>query len=167
MKNGEKDSLGRRILLNFGEIISGAFLILATIIVLINIFLRYVMNTGIYWSEELVTGLFVWAVFIGAAAGYKRHKHIGIDFIVNKLPEGLKKPVNIIVDIISILINGYLTYLSAIYVSLSYMKPTAVLGISSVWISSSLVISFFLMTIYSVVFLVKTIRDKEKIVGGE
>lgn len=163
----ERKSMFKTILFNFGEIISGAFLIIATVIVIINIFLRYVMNTGLYWSEELVTGLFVWAVFIGSAAGFKRHKHIGVDFLVNKLPDGIRKLVNIIVDIILILINGYLTYLSVIYVKSSYLKPTAVLGISSVWISSSLVVSLFLMTIYSLLFLIKTIQGKDKVVGGE
>lgn len=163
----ERKSIFRTILLNFGEIISGSFLIIATILVIMNIFLRYVMKTGIYWTEEVVTGLFVWAVFIGSAAGFKRHKHIGVDFLVSKLPDGVRKLVNIIVDIILILINGYLSYLSIIYVKSSYLKPTPVLGVSSVWISSSLVVSLFLMTIYSIIFLIKTVRNKEKIVGGE
>lgn len=163
----ERKSKLKKILLNFGEIISGAFIILATLIVIVNIFLRYVMNTGLWWSEELVTGLFVWAVFIGSAAGFKRHKHIGVDFILEKLPKSMQKSVNIFVDITLIAINGYLTYLSIIYVSHSYLKPTAVLGISSVWISSSLVISLSLMTIYSVVFLVKTLKNEEKVLGGE
>lgn len=157
----------KTILLNFGEIISGAFIIIATVVVIVNIFLRYVMNTGLWWTEEFVTGLFVWAVFIGSAAGFKRHKHIGVDFLVTKLPDNMKKIVNIIVDIILIGINGYLTYLSIIYVSTSYLKPTAVLGISSVWISSSLVISFFLMTIYSVIFLIRTLRNEEKVLEVE
>lgn len=163
----EKKGLFKTILLNFGEIISGAFLIIATIIVIINVFLRYVMNTGLFWTEEVVTGLFVWAVFIGSAAGYKRHKHIGVDFLVKKLPGGIQKVVNLFVDVILVLINGYLTYLSFVYISSSYLKPTPVLGISSVWISSSLFISFLLMTVYSIVFLIKTIQDKEQIVGGE
>lgn len=163
----EGKNVFKTILSNFGEIISGSFLIIATILVIMNIFLRYVMKTGVYWTEEVVTGLFVWAVFIGSAAGFKRHKHIGVDFLVSKLPDGIRKIVNIIVDIILILINGYLSYLSVIYVKSSYLKPTPVLGISSVWISSSLVVSLFLMTIYSIVFLIKTIQGKEKVVGGE
>ena len=163
----KRKSIFKSILLNFGEIISATFLIIATIIVIANVFLRYVMNTGIWWTEEVVTGLFVWSVFIGSAAGYKRHKHIGVDFLLQKLPDGMQKIVTILVDTILIVINGYLTYLSIIYVSNSYMKPTAVLGISSVWISSSLLISFFLMTVYSIIFLVKTLQDKKQIVGGE
>ncbi|NLC65497.1 MAG: TRAP transporter small permease [Clostridium sp.] len=163
----KRKSIFKSILLNFGEIISAAFLIIATIIVIANVFLRYVMNTGIWWTEEVVTGLFVWSVFLGSAAGYKRHKHIGVDFLLQKLPDGMQKIVTILVDTILIVINGYLTYLSIIYVSNSYMKPTAVLGISSVWISSSLLISFFLMTVYSIIFLVKTLQDKKQIVGGE
>lgn len=150
------------ILSNLEEIISGGFLIITTILVILNVILRYFLKSGIYWSEEVATGCFVWSVFIGAAAGYKRNQHIGVDFLVDKLSDKYRGIVTTIVNIILTIVNGYLSYLSVIYLSNSYVKPTPVLGISSVYISSALSVSFILMTIYSIIFLYKDISKKDR-----
>ncbi len=157
----EKNKL-RLIISNLDEIISGIFIIITTILVIINVFLRYFMKTGLYWSEEVATGCFVWAVFIGAAASYKKNQHIGVDFIIEKLPENIKRFVKVIINIILLIVNGYLAYLSVVYLSNSYVKPTPVLGISSAYISSALTVSFSLMTIYSIIFLYDSIKQYSK-----
>jgi TRAP-type C4-dicarboxylate transport system permease small subunit len=79
--------------------------------------------------------------------------------LVNLCPPKTKKTITIIVDLVLLLINGYITYIAVIYISLSYKKPTPVLGISTAYISSSILVSFALTTIYSVYFLIKDIRQ--------
>lgn len=71
-----EQSYFKKIISNLEEIIASGFIIVTTVLVIINVFLRYFMDTGLYWSEEVATGCFVWAVFIGAVAGYKRGKHM-------------------------------------------------------------------------------------------
>ena len=56
------------ILNNFEDLISAFFISVTTILVVINIILRYIFNSGLVWSEEVATGCFVWSVFIGAVA---------------------------------------------------------------------------------------------------
>ena len=158
----KEQSLFKRILSNFEEIIAGTFIMITTVLVVINVFLRYFMKTGLYWSEEVATICFVWSVFIGAAASYKRGQHIGVDIIVNKLPKTIRNIVIILVDLILILLNGYITYIGVIYISRSYIKPTAVLGISSAYVSSSLVVGFALMTMYSIIFLVRDFKKTKE-----
>lgn len=155
----EKKSLIKYFFNNLEEVVASGFIIITTSLVVLNVFLRYFMKTGLYWSEEVATICFVWSVFIGSAACYKRHKHIGVDMLVKKLPQGLRNIVIIIVDIILILLNGYITYIGIVYVSMSYNKLTPVLGISSVYVSSSLILGFLLMTIYSVKFLIQDIKS--------
>ncbi len=162
-----EQSYFKKIISNLEEIIASGFIIVTTILVIINVFLRYFMDTGLYWSEEVATGCFVWAVFIGAVAGYKRGKHIGVDILVILLSAKIQKIVVVIVDIVLVLLNGYMTYLAAIFISLSYIKPTPVLGVSSAYISSALLVSFALVTIYSVIFLFRDIKRKDYSKGGE
>ena len=147
------------ILSNMEELIASAFLIITIILVVVNVFLRYVMITGLVWSEEVATGCFVWAVFLGAAAGYKRRIHIGVDIVVNLLPQSIQAMVNIVVDLLLIAINGQITYLCVLYLQTSYKKPTPVLGISSAYISTAILVSFVLMTIYSLYFFSKDIKQ--------
>ncbi|MDR1831183.1 MAG: TRAP transporter small permease [Fusobacteriaceae bacterium] len=141
------------ILRNLEEILASFAIIVTTILVIVNVFLRYFVKTGLYWSEEVATGCFVWSVFLGAAAFYKRRGHVGVDIIVNKLGRYGRNFMKLLVDVMLTCITGYMGYVSIVYVSMSYQKPTPVLGISTVWISSSLMVSFVLMFIYSVKFL--------------
>ena len=149
---------------NFELIFASLCVTTTTLLVLMNVFLRYFMNTGIYWSEEVATMCFVWCIFVGSASAYKNGAHLGVDLLVKKLPKVPRAIVKILVDILLIAINGYILYLSIKFVSTSYQKPTAVLAISSAWVSSSLIVGFGLTTIYAIRDLVKDIM---KTVKGE
>ena len=56
-----------------------------------NVFGRYVFNHAISWADEVDICLLAWVTFVGAAAGYKRNRHYGMDFILTRLPEKAKK----------------------------------------------------------------------------
>ena len=150
---------------NFELIFASLCVTTTTLLVLMNVFLRYFMNTGIYWSEEVATMCFVWCIFVGSASAYKNGAHLGVDLLVRKLPKVPRAIVKILVDILLILINGYILYLSIKFVSTSYQKPTAVLAISSAWVSSSLIVGFGLTTVYAirdlVVDVMKTVKGEE------
>ena len=50
------------ILGHFEEILASIFIVITTSLVLVNVFLRYFMRTGLYWTEEVTTSCFVWCV---------------------------------------------------------------------------------------------------------
>ncbi len=151
----------KTILKNLDEIIAGGCIIGTISIVLVNVFTRYILNTGIYWTEEVATGLFVWSVFIGSAAAYKKHMHVGVDMIVKRLPPRGKFIVKIAVDFLLIVINFYITRISITYIIVSYRKVTPVLELSSAFISGSILVSFALMSIYAVYFFFYDLHHRE------
>ena len=155
----------KKFFLNFELIFSSMFLIVTTTLVMVNVIFRYFLNLGITWSEEVATGCFVWSVFLGAAAVYKLQIHVGVDMLVNMCPPTMKKIITIVVDSILLLINGYITYIAVIYLSLSYKKPTPVLNISTAYISSSILVGFALMTLYSIVFLIRDCKAPKELQG--
>lgn len=148
----------KTVIANFEEISSGFFLIITTVLVLINVFLRYFFNMGIIWSEEVATGCFVWCVFLGSAACYKRKLHVGVDMIVKKFSPKVQHKINLVVYLILLVINSSLTLIAIQYLRVSARKPTPVLGISSAFISSSILVGFFLMTVYTIIFLISDVK---------
>lgn len=142
----------------FEEIISGAFLCATVFVVVLNVVLRYVFNTGLIWVSEVATGCFVWAVFVGAAAAYKHKMHIGIDLFLKIFPKKIHLLINVIIDALMALISGYITYLSVVFIQNSYQKVTPVLGISSAYISASLFVGFLLICFYSMGFFIKDFK---------
>ena len=101
-------------------------------------------------------------MFIGAVAAFKRRGHVGVDIVVKMLPAGPRKVLTTLMDMVLVVLNGFMAYLSVLYIMTSYTKMTPVLGISSAYISSSVLIAFVLMTFYSIKFVYEDITGKVK-----
>ena len=57
-----------------------------SIIVFLNVVMRYVFSSGISWSVELSQILFLVIVFFGAIQAYKDNSHIQVDVLITKVP---------------------------------------------------------------------------------
>lgn len=58
------------------------------LMVLGNVILRYLFNSGLEISEEVSRFIFVWLTFIGAIVALKDGAHLGVDTLVRRLPKG-------------------------------------------------------------------------------
>ena len=56
------------------------FLSLMSLIVIVQVFSRYVFNFSFVWAEELVRYLMIWMVMLGSALVQSKNEHIRIDF---------------------------------------------------------------------------------------
>jgi len=149
------------------EFIASVLIVITTLLVLLNVFVRYFLNSGIYWSEEVATSCFVWSIFVGAAGAYRTGAMLGIDLLVNKIPAGPQKVVKIIVQFILLVINAYILYLSIIYIGKTKAIATSVLGVSSAWVSLSLVVGFGLTTLYTLIHLIQMFTGRDKGSAGK
>lgn len=84
--------------------------------------------------------------------------HMGIDILTQSLPEKFKIYVELLINIIVMLMNGTFFCLSLKFTIISRVKPTAVLGISSMYVNSSLIIGFGLIFVYSILEIFKNIK---------
>lgn len=62
-----------------------AILASMSIIVAVNVFSRFVLNTSLYWGDELTLVLFVWLTFLGAAVGIRERSHYVFSYFSHKL----------------------------------------------------------------------------------
>lgn len=155
---------------NLEMIVASVLFCITLLLVMINVITRYVFKTGIPWSEEFATGCFVWTAFIGSAACYKHRAHIGVDLLVNRLPRVPQNTIKIIIDILMAVLCAIFFVLSIKYIMRSARKPTPILGISSAYISFSLVLAFLDMTVWSIIFIfrdLKSIKLFKRVVSQE
>lgn len=68
------------------EYLIGAILVGLIISVSCNVVGRALFNHSLPWADELARMLFIWLVFIGAAAAFSRYEHIAVDALVRRLP---------------------------------------------------------------------------------
>ena len=105
------------ILTNRDAIICGITLTLCVILVNVNVIFRYFLSSPIKWTDEIVTSLFVWTVFMGSAYAHRRHAHLGVDIVVNLIHGKSKDVIAFVVSILEMAILLLLTYISAQYVA--------------------------------------------------
>lgn len=58
-----------------------------TIITFVNVVLRYVFNASLIWGLELTLALFAWLVLFGMSYAVKVTAHLGVDAVINILPQ--------------------------------------------------------------------------------
>ena len=130
----KKKSLFKRIVTNLDAVICGVTLTICVILVNANVIFRYFLNNPIKWTDEVVTSLFIWTVFMGSAYAHRKHAHLGVDIVINLIHGKARNIIELVMDILQILILILLTYISAQYVCALIWKR----GIVFEWVEGAL-----------------------------
>lgn len=142
---------------DFELYLGSVFISITILVVIMNVFTRYVLKFTYFWAEEVAVGCFVWTIFLGTAAAYRKKALIGVEAIVVLLPQKVRKFVQFIVYILMTVISGVMCYFGFQYVY-SSSKITAALEISYSYINSAIVLSFGLMTFYSIIYTIQSLK---------
>lgn len=146
-----------KFLKKFELYIGSVFLSVTTVVVIMNVFTRYFLKFTYFWTEEVAVGCFVWTIFLGTAAAYKEKALIGVEAIVVLLPKKVRNIVEFFTFIMLTILSSIMMVFSFTYVS-SSSKITAALEFSYAYINSAIILSFALMTIYSLMFAVESFK---------
>ena len=119
---------------NLDAVICGVTLTICVILVNANVIFRYFLNNPIKWTDEVVTSLFIWTVFMGSAYAHRKHAHLGVDIVINLIHGKARNIIEFVMDILQILILILLTYISAQYVCALIWKR----GIVFEWVEGAL-----------------------------
>jgi len=147
----------KKFFVNFELYIGAVFLAVTTVLVIVNVFTRYLLSFTYNWTEEVAVGAFVWVIFLGFANAYKTKGLIGVEVLTNLVPEKHQALVVMLTSGVVTVLSGGMLYLSYLYFRNS-TKITAALEVSYKYIYIAIVISFALITIYSIYFLIQSIR---------
>jgi TRAP-type C4-dicarboxylate transport system permease small subunit len=80
--------------------IAGAGLVAMSLIVLWQVFVRFVLGWGQSWTEVTALIIMSWFIMLGAAVGVRENYHLGFDVLLYVLPKGSKKVLRTISDIV-------------------------------------------------------------------
>jgi TRAP-type C4-dicarboxylate transport system permease small subunit len=82
--------------------VAGAGLVTMTGVVAWQVFCRYVLNWSNSWTEITAVLLMSWFILLGAAVGVRENYHLGFDVLLYVLPDGSKKWLRTLSDILVI-----------------------------------------------------------------
>ena len=63
---------------NIERVLCVTLLALMSIIIVVQVFFRYVLQNSLQWSEEIARYMFIWLIYIGISYGVKTDKHQGV-----------------------------------------------------------------------------------------
>lgn len=147
------------ILVNLPELIAAIALTVAVTDTVVNAFTRYVLGFTYSGSSEIVSIAFVWTIFPGAAAAYKKGMHYGIDLVIMKLPPSVRRVAKVLSRLFIVVVLGIMAYLSFLLLKQVGTKKMPATYISYFWYDLPAVLSFIFMAIYSVYQLIKEIQN--------
>ena len=140
--------------------IAGIAFVLMLSVVVLNVGMRYFMSSSILSTEELAYLGFTWSTFMGVAYLYRTKGMIAIDFFLDLLPPAVQRVASLGVGVLLIAANVWLSWLAWRLASGGWVRKTAVLDVPYFWINLAPLAAFILMTIYSVVHLIQTLRGE-------
>jgi len=80
-------------------VISGASLVVITLIIPYGVFMRYVLNAASSWPEPAAVLLMIVFSFIGGAAVYRAKVHIAVRALIDGVSEGARRALLGLADI--------------------------------------------------------------------
>lgn len=127
--------------------------ILMTLIVVSQVFCRYVLNDSLFWSEELARFLLVWLTFLGASVAYWRGMHPGVDVLYARLPSPAKRINRIIVHLLSLFFFAIMIGYGVKFAYFIRLQTTPALGLAKWIIFAIIPASGILFTLHGVAML--------------
>ncbi len=110
----------------------------ATLIVFLQVIMRYAFDSSLSWSEESARYLFIWLIYLGISYCAKHDRHIRVDLLMhsNLLSKLDKKLLCLLADIIFLGFAVSIVWLGFEYTEklLIRNQKTASLGDLPVWV---------------------------------
>jgi len=89
---------------------SSAAILLATLVIVQQVVVRYVFQSPTIWQVELAIYLLMAATFIGAAYGLKEDSHINIELVTGLLPPRAKAVLDLCTSFLALLFCLYIAW---------------------------------------------------------
>ena len=132
----------------------------ALIALFVNVFLRYVFNYTLAWSEELVREVIIYTTLIGCSAAVKNRSMIKIDASVQLLPK-LKVPLTFFSNIVTLIFSLIVLYFGwkMALLQVQTNQKTIILQIPLVYIFSILPLMGAMMFIRTIQVMYQDVMD--------
>ncbi len=144
---------------------NGAVLIALTagmaLLVIANVFARYVFNHSFVWAEELSRYMMIWVGFLGSGLVLRIGAHIAVDVFQDLVPRRLAQAMRLaVVGVMAVCIVA-MGWLGAQYVQFAWGQESPILNWNFGLIYLAIPIGAVLMAVYLAFIALPFVRDRE------
>lgn len=157
-------SIIRFLLRDLPRFLLGSLILVAVTLNFANIVGRYFFRKPIPWAEEVLTFMFVWAIFIGVSTIAYERTNLSVDILVGAFSKSMRRIVDYAVVVLTAIICGFAAYQSWVIVQLmlriNSVSLTAKIPIAVPY--SAFVLGFTLIALSSIAGAVYREEELEK-----
>jgi TRAP-type C4-dicarboxylate transport system permease small subunit len=133
------------------EIATVAMIAIYAILILLQVFFRYALNSSLTWSEELVMFILLWSVMIGSAIATDRGAHIALNPLDPHLSPRWRRIRAIAADACTVSFCGILLYYGVILMIRTQMMTSPAAGIPMMYVYAAMPVGAALIIVLSIV----------------
>lgn len=128
------------------------------ILVAVQVFCRYVLNSSLFWSEELARYMLVWLSFLGATVAYYRNLHPGVDAFTSRISPEKQRVTRLLVHVSSMTLALIMVISGSQFAWFVRMQISPALAIPKWIILSVIPVSGAIFFVYALAFFLKTLQ---------
>lgn len=144
-----------------GQIIAAVTLAFMFCALLVNVILRYVLNSGLPWASEIHAVLLPWMVAGGVVIAAARGRNIAITLLPDLLGVRGRRILIIAVNLMILVIAVSVLWSSQPILKASQFQRLSTLGIKQIWGYSSLVYAFGGMAVIAVMDVLRVLLERD------
>ena len=146
---------------------ASVFLAIMMIVLFIQVFSRYVLNSAYSFAEELIRYLEVWVVFLGASMCVKDDTHPAVTIFVEFFPKALRRRVGLFTNAAVFTVGTVMIIIGFMFAARYTGQLTPTLRISIAFVYAAIPVSGLLICLQSVNNFLEHLRKKPDIAGGK
>jgi TRAP-type C4-dicarboxylate transport system permease small subunit len=136
--------------------LGGACLALLFSLLLLNVLLRYLFDTSLFWAEEVAGTLFIWMGFLAAAATEADDGHVRLTLLVDRLSPRLRRINDTLVD--CILLVSLMLLVATAHSGLATLQTTVALRLPEQWLYAIVPVTMALCALHIAIRMLRRIR---------
>lgn len=154
--------LKRNLLDRIMEVAVIILLAIMCILVIWQVFSRFILNNPSSWSEEISKYLSIWMSFLAGALGVKYGTHMGLDVLVNriKMPH-IRAAINILAALVCLMFGGILTVYGYIFMMTGWARMMICAPIPMAYVYVVIPVSGVVLMFNSVGLIVKAWQNRD------
>jgi TRAP-type C4-dicarboxylate transport system permease small subunit len=136
------------------------------VLVIANVFARYLFNHSFIWAEELSRYLMIWVGFLGSGLVLRVGAHIAVDVLQDVLPRVAAQGLRVLVVAVLVVCIGAMGWLGVQYVQFAWGQETPALNWNFGLIYLAIPLGAVLMLVHLAFIAAGFVRDRRFAADG-
>ena len=146
----------------FELMLLGIMLAVFTVLMFVNVVLRYCLGDAIVWGDELCRYCLVGSTFLSIPIWIRRRSGIRVDAVISLLPKRIQKVMDVVVYLILLVFFIYLFVVGMNVMESMEGQLSAAMRMPTAWLYGVLEFGFLLSAFRTVQVLVLQVREFNK-----